>query len=297
MAEHIPVAVPVAGTAAPVSDPALQGIQQMLPPSWDDIKRQRVAQVLRHMDIQPSIMQRVARSLGGFANAFVLDNSGSMRTPVEKSSFAQPGVRMTRHQEMIAFMGIVLPLFVAEAPEGADIWLLNHPHSGAPGPFRIQNVQTIEQLLQHLGPPNGSTPLVPTLMQVFAAHQHHMAGEGLHVIIVTDGEPDEYGGQPGRLALYNLLARNSPYRPNPRKCTISILAASDNHSDVEFLDMLDTRCPCVDVTDDYAAERKQVAKMRTFPRPLSVADWAYKATVYDAQMDAADERRGCCTIL
>ena len=297
----IPTAVVVADRKQDDDDDAqrssLSSIQQMLPAKWDEVKRQRVAQVLRDMDIQPFILQRVARALGGYANAFVLDNSGSMRTPVHDSSFAVPGQSMTRHDEMLGFLNIVLPLIVAQSPEGADIWLLNHPHTGAPGPYRIQNVQTIEQLTQHLGRPSGNTPLIPTLMQVFAAHLGDIAGEGLHVVVVTDGQPDDYKGQSGRTALFNLLAEGSEHRPSPRKCTVSFLVASDNHQDVDYLDMLDRRCPFVDVTDDYATERAQVAKMRTFPRPLSVTDWAFKAAVYDEVMDLSDEPCCCCSIL
>ena len=273
---------------------SVQGIQQMLPTNWDDVKREKVAAVLRQMDIQPVILQRVARAMGGYTNAFVLDNSGSMRTPVKSSSFAQ-GRSVTRHQEMLGFLEFVLPLMVDQSPEGADVWLLNHPHSGAPGPYRIQNVQTLEQLKQHLGEPCGNTPLVPTLMQVFNAHQDHIHGEGLHVVVITDGQPDDYNGQPGRDALFYLLATGSVHRPNPRKCTVSFLVATDMHEDVEYLDMIDRHCPFVDVTDDYATERAQVARMRTFPRPLSLGDWAFKAVVYDEVMDASDEP--CCCII
>ena len=284
-------------TAVVVSDQhvhsSLRSIQQMLPQSWDEVKRRKVAQVLREMDIQPVILQRVARALGGYAVAFVLDNSGSMRTPVEQSSFALPGQCVTRHDEMLGFLNIVLPLIVAQSPEGADIWLLNQPHTGAPGPYRIQNVQTMDQLTQHLGQPSGHTPLVQTLMQVFAAHQSDMAGEGLHVVVVTDGQPDDYYDQPGKTALFNLLSKGSEHRPRPHKCTISFLVASDNHQDVEYLDMLDRRCPFVDVTDDYATERAQVGQMKRFPRELSVSDWALKAAIYDEQLDASDEPCHC----
>ena len=301
----IPTAL-VVDSHGPVSLPE---IHAMLPTSWDEVKRQKVGQVLLQMDIQPFILQRVARALNGCACAFVLDNSGSMRVPVECSSFCAPGEVMTRHQEMLEFLNIVLPLIVAQTPEGAAIWLLDHPHTRVPGPYRIQNVQTMEQLTQHLGQPCGSTPLVPTLMQVFEAHQHDMAGEGLHVVVVTDGQPDNCNGTPGQVALYRLLAEGSVHRPNPRKCTISFLVATDNHEDVAFLDMLDNSCKCVDVTDDYATERAQAQQMKAFPRPLSIADWALKAAVFDELMDKADEpvaglpvtvqqqKAVCCSIL
>jgi hypothetical protein len=296
MADDIPTAVVVVEHANQHDGFRREQIQQMLPTSLDEAKRERVAQVLADMDIQPIILTRVARALNGGAYAFVLDNSASMRTPVRDSSFALPGESMTRHQEMLCFLKIVLPLVVSVTPEGVDVWLLNHPLSGVPGPYRIQNVQGMDQLTQHLHVPKGNTPLVPALMQVFAAHRHNIAGEGLHVVVVTDGQPDDYNNESGRSALFKLLAHNSAYRPSPEKCTVSFLVASDSHKDVAYLDMLDRQCPFVDVTDDYASERAQVARSMRFPRALSVADWALKAAVYDPEMDAADEPACCCIL-
>ena len=84
---------------------------------------------------------------------------------------------------------------------------------------------------------------------------------------------------PSRQALFELLRHGSAERQDPAHCTVNFLVCTDQPAEVAFLDYIDALCPFVDVTDDYATERDQVAaaKTRTFRRPLSTADWVVKA--------------------
>jgi hypothetical protein len=265
-------------------------VAQWVPTTIDDVKRQALLATLGRFEIQESMGRRIRCLLTGQKKVLVLDNSGSMgRTVVQSSLVSRPVV--TRADELVAFVQIALPFLVADAPEGVDVWLLNDA-DGRAAPTILRHVQTVEQVVPHLLCPRGSTPLVQCLRAVFSAYAGSIAEEGLHVVVATDGEPDnDTDGTPGRKALFNLLRHGSAYRPRPENCIVNFLVCTDDPEDVAFLDQLDATCPRVDVTDDYSTERAQAAAARTLKHPMSAADWVFKALIgaADPSLDAVDE--------
>jgi hypothetical protein len=307
---HVATAVPVATATAVATPAAAHGVPVnatfagWVPQNFDEAKRQALMDVLCRFEIQDSLGNRIRRLLAGQKKVLVLDNSSSMCRTIKHSSIVQQPV-VTRNDELLVFVGMALPFLVAESPEGVDVWLLNHvggQQHGHPGPVVIKNVQTVEQVRQHLQQPYGRTPLVQCLQSVFTTYASSIGEEGLHVLVATDGEPDEANGMPGRNAVYELLKSGSLLRRNPARCIVNFLVCTDDGNDVEYLNQIDQLCPFVDVTDDYASERAQVAKKRTFPRPLSVADWVLKALIgaADPSLDRVDEShmapQGCCVV-
>jgi hypothetical protein len=304
--QQIPVATPVQSHAVPVAaqavpvDPHLAG---WVPQNFDEAKRQALMNVLCRFEIQDALGNRIRRLLAGQKKVLVLDNSSSMCRTLAHSSIVQKPI-VTRNDELLVFVEMALPFLVAESPAGIDVWLLNHvggQQHGHPGPVVIKNVQTVEQVRPYLQQPYGRTPLVQCLQSVFTTYASSIGEEGLHVLVATDGEPDDANGMPGRNALFELLKAGSVVRRDPSRCVVNFLVCTDNGDDVAYLDQIDTLCPFVDVTDDYASERAQVARKRTFPHPLSAPDWVLKALIgaADPSLDRADESRvggGCCVI-
>jgi hypothetical protein len=270
---------------------------EWVPQDWTSAKRQALLDVLCRFEIQDAMGTRIRRLLAGQKKVLVLDNSSSMNRAVMQSSLMPNKPVTTRNDELLVFVELALPFLAAESPDGIEVWLLNQVGGathGHPGPVVVRNVHTVEQIKPYLQQPYGRTPLVQCLQSLFHTCATSIAEEGLHVLVATDGEPDDCNGMAGRTAMFELLRQGSAQRRDPSKCIVNFLVCTDNDDDVAYLDHIDSACPFVDVTDDYASERDQVAKKRTLPRPLSVADWVLKALIgaADPTLDALDESKG-----
>jgi hypothetical protein len=277
--------------------------EEWVPPDWTGAKRQALMDVLCKFEIQDAIGTRIRRLVAGQKKVLVLDNSSSMNRAIMQSSLVPHQAVTTRNDELLVFVELALPFLAAESQDGIEVWLLNQVGGathGHPGPVVIHNVHTVEQIRPYLQQPYGRTPLVQCLQSLFHTCATSIAEEGLHVLVATDGEPDDCNGMAGRTALFELLRQGSALRRDPSKCIVNFLVCTDNDDDVAYLDHIDSACPFVDVTDDYASERDQVARKKTLPRPLSVADWVLKALIgaADPSLDALDESKGKeCVIL
>lgn len=305
MNNKIPEAVPVESEGIPVVNN-----EEWFPSNWDEIKLTELRKILYKYDIQDEISHRIKHLLCGTKKVLVLDNSGSMNLALRQTSI-QSDKPVRRYDELLQFIELALPFLVLEEPNGIDVWLLNNVGGdihGTPGPFVIENVQTVDQLRPYLQKPCGRTPLVQCMNNLFRTLSENMNEEGLHLIVATDGAPDNVGNSLGRDALYDLLSENSTVRRNPSKCIVNFIVCSDNDSDVEYLDRIDKYCPYVDVTDDYTSEAEQVASKNTMPRPLSIGDWVLKALIgaSDPSLDGLDEsiyttqhirNKDCCIII
>ncbi len=157
----------------------------------------------------------------------------------------------------------------------------------------VPGVHTFDQIQSQLmHRPLGGTPLVATLRRIQDHYTSVISEQGLHCIIATDGEPSE-----GAKAFYDLVMR----RPFPRKWIINFLVCTDQDEEVEYLDHLDKHADHVDVTDDFATERKQVLRSGKVQK-FSYDDYIVKAVVGASsklidQMDEATNQWWWCALL
>lgn len=95
-------------------------------------------------------------------------------------------------------------------------------------------------------PPTGSTPLGPKCFEAFANLRPE---KDLLVLIATDGVPDSLPG-------FKRVLENR----NKDRIFVSILACSDNESEIGYLNELDRNVSNLDVLDDYESERREIKK-------------------------------------
>ena len=165
--------------------PVVVNATAWIPPMVDDTKRHALLDVLGRFEIQNVMGMRLRYLLAGQKKVLVLDNSGSMGRTVADSSIVHQLV-VTRSDELLFFLAMALPILVADAPEGIDVWLLNDAN-GRPVPTALYQVHTVDQVRPYLINPRGSTPLVQCSQHVFATYATSVKEAGLHILVATDG--------------------------------------------------------------------------------------------------------------
>jgi len=252
---------------------------------WSDGKLQAFQAIMRKNDVSPFFEQRLRSVLCGSKKVLVLDNSASMnlgltRTPLQ----AVNGATVRRIHELEHFVQLALPVLALDSPGGVDVWFLNHV-SGAAGPVCVSNVHTFEQIRHLVQQGLGRTPLIETLTRVLETYRHCLDEEGVHILVTTDGAPDQ-GTVHGHALLHALLSS----RHKPHKSVVNFLVCTDDDAEVAYLEDIDRCCPNVDVTDDFFTERRQVLAARRVPT-FSMGDYVVKTIIggANADMDTLDE--------
>jgi hypothetical protein len=252
---------------------------------------------MREHDVSPYFEQRLRSVLCGSKKVLVVDNSASMNRGLEETPLRSAnGAAVRRLDELVHFVRLALPVLVLDSPGGVDVWFLNHT-SGEPGPVCVSQVHSFAQISHLLERGLGRTPLVETLAQVLRTYRHCVDEEGVHILVTTDGAPDQ-GPAQGHALLHQLLCG----RPKPHRSVVNFLVCTDDDAEVAYLEDIDRRCPNVDVTDDFVTERKQALAARRI-KTFSMGDYVAKAIIggAHADMDALDEQEPavapCCAIL
>jgi hypothetical protein len=110
---------------------------------------------------------------------FVLDDSGSMNTPVNIPQEDGSVIRITRWKELEGSVIDAFSLIIGLCPNGVDIHFLNRES--------ILGVKSIDQIKQAFKTPsNGNTPLFATLKKI----KNLYIGKQISITVWTDGEPD-----------------------------------------------------------------------------------------------------------
>jgi hypothetical protein len=145
-------------------------------------------------------------------------------------------------------------------------------------------------------PPNGFTPLTAGVSSILREKAAVIAERKMLLVIVTDGEPTDTSGRVDIPSFTRVL------RDRPANVFVSIVACTDDEGSVGYLNKLDRAVPRLDVTDDYASERREVLLAQGPAFHFTFGDYVVKSLLgcVDASFDNLDERRvgggGCCTI-
>ncbi|CAF0877971.1 unnamed protein product [Adineta steineri] len=137
------------------------------------------------------------RGLEGYEIAFIVDDSGSMNTPLGDLS-GPFDHNPTRWDELRRTVSIVVDIASVFDPDGVDIFFLNRE------PMR--NVKNAEELKPVFAmPPSGPTPIARVLRHVLQAKQLEVQERKLLILIATDGIPTNDSGQQDTKTLENVL--------------------------------------------------------------------------------------------
>lgn len=218
--------------------------------------------------------QRQLLKLDGFEIVLVCDDSGSMRTQDYRDP--RTNMQISRWNHLEKMISIIVEIGAVLDHGGVDVHFLNRPP--------LLNVTTPEVLhLEFLKEPTSGTPIVPVLSKLFAASE----GEQRLIVLITDGEPTTLGGKSDVPAFKNLLPRM------PDSDYLQIVACTTDRHTMEYLDDLDARVPRVDVTEDYAYEKRQIQNVQGASFSFTLGDYATKllAGPVSPACDALDEYR------
>jgi hypothetical protein len=266
--------------------------EQFYPPNWNDAKRQEFDALCAHYEIHENYASEARCIMGGKCKLIVVDNSGSQAWHLNNTETRLcSGQPTRRYDEAIEFVKLALPILAMDSDKGVDFYFLN--------PVMIQGhdtgqyfpgIHVWEDIARCFSAtPCGPTPWCQTLEWVYKTYKNAIAEQGLVMIGITDGEP---GGneRETKKNFYNMVKN----RPNPSMNVHNFLITTDRDDEVAYLNRLDRKAKYVDVTDDYATERKQVLRAKGKYYEFSKADYVLKACIGGAskKIDRADET-GC----
>ncbi|CAF4037895.1 unnamed protein product [Rotaria sordida] len=222
------------------------------------------------------------RGLEGYEIVFIVDDSGSMNTPL--GDISGPYNRNpTRWDELRQTVSIVVDIASVFDPNGVDIFFLNRQ------PMR--NVKHAEQLIPVFAiPPAGPTPIVRVLRQILQEKQLEVQERKLLILIATDGIPTDNSGAQDIKTFERVLR----HERNPiNRIPVVIIACTDNTECIGYLNNWDKKIPKMDVADDYRSEREEIRKVQGKNFPFSFGDYVVKILMgpIDNWFDPLDERR------
>ncbi|CAF1491582.1 unnamed protein product [Adineta steineri] len=222
------------------------------------------------------------RGLEGYEIAFIVDDSGSMNTPLGDLS-GPFDHNPTRWDELRRTVSIVVDIASVFDPDGVDIFFLNRE------PMR--NVKNAEELKPVFAmPPSGPTPIARVLRHVLQAKQLEVQERKLLILIATDGIPTNDSGQQDTKTLENILRHE---RKPINRIPVTIIACTDDDECIGYLNNWDKKIPNLDVADDYKSERTEIHKVQGKEFPFSFGDYVVKVLMgaVDDWFDTLDERR------
>lgn len=199
-----------------------------------------VAKLIDKYQIRSYWIQHILE-LRNFEIAIVIDDSGSMTTPVDDTE-------RTRWAELCEIIKRILPIALAFDSNGVDLHCLNGEKY-----LKIKNAEDVEHVFAR--EPMGFTPLVPVLQGIF---QSSLANKGqdkkLLVFVATDGKPTNDEGDED-IGEFESLMR---YARNAKTTYVSFLLCTDDPVSVGYLEGWDKSMDNVDVTDDYQSELTKI---------------------------------------
>jgi hypothetical protein len=261
------------------------------PPMMDagDARMAKLRAVAGQHEIKPEWVAKL-RQLEGMGLALICDDSGSMNSPVHGGGSTRNAYskQHTRWDELCGTVCVIVELMTALNGEGVDVFFLNRPP--------MLGVKSAAQVVEafRFAAPAGYTPLTRVVQQVLAVKQPIIRERKLLLLIATDGQPTDDAGT------VNIGAFLQTLRSMPPTVFVQIMACTDDDASVSYLNEADRDIARVDVTDDYASERKEILRAQGERYPFSFGDYVVKALLgpIDNSFDKLDAVTpgGCCTI-
>jgi hypothetical protein len=200
-------------------------------------KSQKMFELISQYEIDNLFSEKLD-ILSGFEIVLIIDDSGSMNTPLSNSKHA------TRWDELKEVVNIVIKIATIFDEDGIDINFLNRGNYN-----NIKDLDTVNYILNDR--PCGLTPLNKVLNEVLI--KYGQTTKPVLIVIATDGIPTDISGN-HNIKSFTQTLKNK----NHDKFYVSFLACSDQESDVGYLNKLDHNVPNVDTLDDYHSELLEV---------------------------------------
>jgi len=264
----------------PSAPPASSNYPNATPVSVDERMRKFQYLVDRY-EINREFATRL-RGLEGYEIVFIVDDSGSMNTPL--GDISGPFDRNpTRWDELRQTVSIVVDIASVFDADGVDVFFLNREPA--------RHVKSAEELIPVFAvPPAGPTPIVRVLRHVLQEKQLEIQERKLLLLIATDGVPTDDRGQQDIKSLEHVLR----HERNPiSRILVTIIACTDDRDCIGYLNNWDKKIANIDVADDYRSEREEIQNAQGKSFPFSFGDYVVKILMgsVDSWFDTLDERR------
>ncbi|CAF0762515.1 unnamed protein product [Didymodactylos carnosus] len=250
-------------------------------PTTVDDRMSKFQDIVNRYEINREFATRL-RNLEGYEVVFIVDDSGSMNTPL--GDITSPFDRKpSRWDELKQTVSIVVDIASVLDPDGVDIYFLNREPQ-----FHVKH--SSELVPTFAVPPAGLTPIVPVLRKVLYDKQAEIQERKLLILLATDGAPtDESGHQDVKMLEHVLRHERNPINRIP----VTFIACTDDDDCIGYLNKWDKNIPYVDVIDDYKNERQEIHNTQGRNFPFSFGDYVVKILMgsVDSWFDGLDERR------
>jgi hypothetical protein len=223
----------------------------------------RFEQLVKQKELSPSTATQLKDVLSMVEIVLLCDDSDSMAQPIaEEGTDPFAPKRSTRWLELKKLSATIIEFVIAINASGLDIYFLNREKRvGVNSMIGLQTAFSAQ--------PNGGTPLIGTLRQVYNEKIDRVSKERkLLIIVVTDGEPTDGS----RSDLYNTLVDIT----RSGNVHVSFAECTDNAEDMEYLDAWDGCIKNFDNTDDYREELQRVKMVQGMQFKFDYTDYVVK---------------------
>jgi hypothetical protein len=177
-------------------------------------KMDRFKELIQRYEISEYFATKL-RQLEKYEIVLILDDSGSMSTPVPSPNQNAYTPIQTRWDELKATTRVVVEIATCLDADGIDLYFLNRG--------KISNCfsnQVVEDAFA--APPCGYTPISRILRQVFKDKAAVLVEKKMLLILATDGEPSNDSGTVDIATMKHILTSER----DPYKVAVSILVCS-----------------------------------------------------------------------
>jgi hypothetical protein len=231
-------------------------------PSAPPVDMTRFELFIKQKELNPVVANQLRDILSMCEIVLLCDDSDSMANPIaEEGTDPFAPKRSTRWLELKKLVSVIIDFVTAVNPNGLDIYFLNRDKKCA-----VQSISGLQSIFSV--PPNGGTPLIAMINQIYSDKINLLNGKKLLIVVVTDGEPTDGN----RDDLYNTIKHVTRHG----SVHVSFAECTDNAEDMEYLDMWDGCIQNFDNTDDYREELQRIKTIQGNQFKFDYTDYVIK---------------------
>lgn len=209
------------------------------------VEDNRFELLVKQNELTPQVAKQLTDTFQNTEVVVLIDDSTSMNAEIKEENpnmVKSSPVKVTRWTEAKRLAQKIIEWTTAiKKGGGIDIYFFNRP--------KLSSVTTMMGLqATFANPPNGSTPLLGTLRQIYRDKKNLAQAMQLLIVIISDGEPSDGSTED----LYYVLNEKSP------NVHVSFAECTDREETMAYLDRLDGRVVNFDNTDDYREDLRKV---------------------------------------
>jgi hypothetical protein len=240
--------------------------------------------VASRYEIQDEFIKAI-KKIYGWEIVLLLDDSGSMSQQSDCPPSTNAYTTFSRWDELKRMVEHIMFIATALDTDGVDLHFLNRKS--------VPNVSSLEQVNYIFSTgPGGQTPLITAFNRILLDKAHILTEKKLLVIIITDGEPNDYGTS--SVSEFQKCLRNKP-----ENVYVSIVACTGDKQTMKYLNDFDNDKSIInfDVCDDYNNERVEVLEAQDPGFRFSFGDYVVKCILgssnkYFDNLDQVNVRTG-----